>query len=79
MIVYPKPACCVIMTMLLEDLPMLIKRDSISSDTSIKPLPETELLKQIDRSLAQVDCGDIRDAEEFEAECDAELKEKYGI
>ena len=76
---YPKPAGCDIMTMLLENLPMLIKRDSISSDTSIKPLPETELLKQIDRSLAQADCGDVRDAEEFEAEFDAELKEKYGI
>ena len=79
MVNYPKTACCDIMTMLLENLPMLIKRDSISSDTSIKPLSETELLKQIDRSLAQADCGDVRDAEEFEAEFDAELKEKYGI
>ena len=58
---------------------MLIKSDKSASDIGVKPLSEAELLKRIDHSLAQAARGDVRDAEEFEAEFDAELKEKYGI
>ena len=49
------------------------------ADAGIKPLSEEEMLARIDRSLAQADRGEVRDAEEFEAEFDAELKAAYGI
>ena len=48
-------------------------------DAGIRSLSEEELLAQIDRSLAQADRGEVRDAEDFEAEFDAELKAAYGI
>ena len=72
-------------------LPMLSKREldiigdvadefsKRASDAGIRPLSEGELLAQIDRSIAQADCGEVRDADEFEAEFDAELKAAYGI
>ena len=48
-------------------------------DFGIHSLSEDELLAQIDRSLAQANLGEVRDATEFEAEFDAELKAAYGI
>lgn len=72
-------------------LPMLSKREldiigdvadefsKRASDAGIRPLSEEELLSQIDRSIAQADRGEVRDADEFEAEFDAELKAAYGI
>ena len=47
-----------------------------TANRCIKPLSEKQLLKQIDHSLSQA--VEVRDAEEFEAELDAEMKEKYG-
>ena len=48
-------------------------------DAGIRPLSEEELFARIERSVAQADRGEYRDAEEFEAELDAELKAAYGI
>ena len=39
-----------------------------ASDAGVRLLPEEGLLAQIDRSLAQAERGEARDAEEFEAE-----------
>lgn len=48
-------------------------------DVDIKPLTEEELFSRIEISVSQADRGEYRDAEEFEAEFDAELKAAYGI
>ena len=50
-----------------------------TSDAGIRPLSAEELFAQIDRSLAQADRGEVRDAGKFEEEFDAELKAAYGI
>lgn len=50
-----------------------------AADSGIRPLSEEELYARIEKSLAQADRGEVRDAEEFEAEFDAELKAAYGL
>lgn len=57
------------------------KRSSVEAAVSegIKPLSEEELFERIERSVAQADQGQFREADEFEAEFDAELKAAYDI
>ena len=58
-----------------------VKRSSADSTVSegIGPLSEEELFDRIEKSVTQADQGQIREADEFEAEFDAELKAAYGI
>ena len=58
-----------------------VKRSSADSAVSegIRPLSEEELFDRIEKSVAQADQGQFREADEFEAEFDAELKAAYGI
>ncbi len=39
-----------------------------AEEVFFQPLTEDELFERIDRSLAQADCGEYKDSEEFEAE-----------
>ena len=54
-------------------------RKSSYDDIGIRPLTETELYARLKESVAEVERGEYRDAEEFEAEFDSELKAAYGI
>ena len=55
---------------------LLSQQDTQAADrVHFKPLTEEQLFERIDRSLAQIDAGEYRDAEEVEAELEA----KYGI
>ena len=58
-----------------------VKRSSADTAVSegIRPLSEEELFDRIEKSVTQADQGQIREADEFEAEFDAELKAAYGI
>ena len=58
-----------------------VKRSSADTAVSegIRPLSEEELFDRIEKSVAQADQGQFREADEFEAEFDAELKAAYGI
>ena len=56
------------------------KRSSadVAVSEGIRPLSEEELFSRIEKSVAQANQGQLREADEFEAEFDAELKAEYG-